>query len=149
MTIAEIEQLLAPTIEAMGYEITDLELKIGGRSGLLRVFIDSPEGIGVDDCEKVSNQISGILDVEDPIPGEYSLEVSSPGLDRRLRRAADFERFAGYEVKISLVAPRDGRRRYRGRLNGIESDTVSVTVDNVDYALPLNEIEMARLVPVL
>ena len=148
MTSAEFERLVQPTIEAMGYEICDVELKLGGRKGLVRLFIDGPDGIGLEDCEKVSNQVSGILDVEDPIPGEYSLEVSSPGLDRRLRKPADFDRFAGNEIRLQLQAPLDGRRRFRGRLEGMEDGNVCMTVDGQRYTLPLNDVEMARLIPV-
>lgn len=149
MTSDEIEALLLPTLTRMGFELADLELKTGGRHGLLRVFIDGPDGVGLGDCEAVSRQISAILDVEDPIPGEYSLEVSSPGLDRRLRRREHFERFAGAEVKVQLYQPQGGRRRFRGRLDGLSGEMVKITVDSVEYTLPLKDIEIARLVPVL
>ncbi|MEQ8206633.1 MAG: ribosome maturation factor RimP, partial [Woeseia sp.] len=95
MTSEELSRLLEPAIEGLGYELCDLEAKLGGRDGVLRVFIDKPEGIVLEDCEKVSRQISAILDLEDPLPGQYALEVSSPGLDRRLSKPAHFERFLG------------------------------------------------------
>lgn len=147
MNANELEKLLAPAVEALGYELCDLELRVAGKNGLVRVFIDRPDGIGLDDCERVSNQISGILDVEDPIPGEYSLEVSSPGLDRRLKTEAHFERFAGQEAKIELYRAQDNRRRYRGILGGVnDAGKVTITVDGVEFALELKDIETARLV---
>ena len=149
MTSDEIERLLLPTLERMGYDLVELELQTGGRRGLLRVFIDGPEGVGLSDCEAASRQISAVLDVEDPIAGEYSLEVSSPGLDRKLRLPEHFERFAGAEVKVQLYHPLQGRRRFRGRLEGLSGDAIRVTVDNVEHLLPLKDIETARLVPVL
>ncbi len=146
-----LETLLAPVVEAMGYELADLEYRSGGRAALLRLFIDNAQGIGLDDCAAVSNQVSGVLDVEDPIAGEYTLEVSSPGLDRRLRTAEHFRRFEGHEVKVQLLAPQDGRRRYRGTVESVAADgrSVDVKVDGRMYTLPLAAIETARLVPVL
>lgn len=149
MTEDEIRQLLEPTLAAMGYELVDLDARIGGRKGLLRLYIDKPEGVGLDDCEKVSNQVSGVLDVEDPIPGEYVLEVSSPGLDRPLKRPEHFERFTGSEAKITLKAPLDGRRRFRGLLEGVEDGFVAVRVDGELYRLRIADIEKAKLVPEL
>ena len=99
------------------------------------------------DCELVSEQISAFLDVEDPLPGSYVLEVSSPGADRRLRTAEHYERFVGEEVRIELVVPKDGRRRYRGRLKAIRGDTVDLEVDTHVVNIPLDEISVARLVP--
>ncbi|MGB5346901.1 MAG: ribosome maturation factor RimP, partial [Woeseia sp.] len=90
MTSEELRRVLEPSIERLGYELSDIEAKLGGRDGVLRVFIDRPEGIGLEDCEAVSRQISALLDVEDPLPGRYVLEVSSPGLDRRLTKPEHF-----------------------------------------------------------
>ncbi len=149
MTEDEIRRLLEPTVEQMGYELVDLEARIGGRSGLLRLYIDREGGVGLDDCERVSNQVSGLLDVEDPIPGEYSLEVSSPGLDRPLTRPAHFERFSGSEAKIVLRAPLDGRRRFRGWIEGLDGECVRLRVDGQLFSLRIADIESARLVPVL
>ncbi len=112
-----LRQLLEPTVTGLGYELVNIEYR-SGENGLLRIFIDRPEGIGLGDCEKVSEQISALLDVEDPLPGHYSLEVSSPGTDRVLRTPAHFERFAGERVKVLLKIPRDGRRRYTGTADG-------------------------------
>jgi len=95
MTGDELATLLEPTVERLGYELADLEVRPGGRNGLVRVFIDGPDGIGLDDCEKVSLAVSALLDVEDPLPGNYNLEVSSPGLDRKLTKVEHFQRFTG------------------------------------------------------
>ncbi|MCG8433386.1 MAG: ribosome maturation factor RimP [Gammaproteobacteria bacterium] len=129
----------------MGYEIVELEYK----QGLVRVYIDAPGGITLDDCAAVSNQISGILDVEDPISGQYNLEISSPGADRPLRKPEHFEQFTGERVKIQLSAPQDGRRRYTGILRGIAGTDVNVEVDGEVYVIALGAIETARLAPQL
>ena len=142
-----IEKLLAQTVEALGYELLELELRLTGRKKVVRLFIDAAAGIDLMDCEKVSHQVSAVLDVEDPIPGEYELEISSPGLNRKLRTAEHFRRFQGAEAKIELVAPLDGRRRFRGRIAQVENDNVTVAVDNTEFVLPLDRIETARLVP--
>ena len=97
----QLGKMLEPGIRSMGYELVGIEYQTGGKGGgLLRVYIDSEQGISADDCQKVSYQVSGVLDVEDPIPGHYTLEVSSPGLDRLLFRAEDFDRFAGQLIKL-------------------------------------------------
>jgi ribosome maturation factor RimP len=143
-----IGELLEPAIEAMGYELVGVEYRHGGHGGgLLRVYIDSARGITVDDCERVSYQVSGLLDVKDPIAGRYTLEVSSPGLDRLLFKRGDFERFVGSLVKLRLSNPQDGRRKYQGRLLRLEGGNVVVEQDNVEVNLPLEQIEQARLVP--
>lgn len=141
-------ELLEPEVQALGYELVDVDCRTGGRDGLLRLYIDCEAGVTLDDCERVSRQISAVLDVEDPMPGQYTLEVSSPGLDRVLRTPEHFERFSGAEVKVELHAPLDGRRRFRGLLKGMDGDAAVVTVDGQDWKLPLNMIEKARLVPV-
>jgi ribosome maturation factor RimP len=144
---AELRELLEPAVTALGYELVGVEFT-HGKTGVLRVYIDHPEGIGVDDCEKVSHQVSGILDVEDPIRGHYALEVSSPGLDRPLYRARDFERFAGSEVDLRLLAPLDGRRRFKGVLGGLRDGQVVVRMnDDEELVVALEEIDQARLVP--
>jgi ribosome maturation factor RimP len=141
--------LLEPVIESLGYELVDVECRVAARDGMLRVFIDAELGITLADCEIVSRQISAWLDVEDPIPGQYRLEVSSPGLDRVLRTQTHFERFVGEEVKVELRQALEGRRRYRGKLQAAQEGKIVVNVDGVAYELPLNMIETARLVPVL
>ena len=147
MTSEELELLLLPAIVSLGYELTDLEVKVGGRDGVVRLFIDHPDGIGLDDCEAVSREVSAILDVEDPIPGNYNLEVSSPGLDRRLRTREHFERFAGEEVRIKMRVPIEGRRNYRGVIGAADDTNVDVEVDGVVHQLPIADIASARLIP--
>ena len=139
--------LLEAPVGALGYEVVELEFHPQGRGGLLRVYIDREEGVTVDDCEIVSKQVSAVLDVEDPIPGAYTLEVSSPGLDRPLRKEADFARFAGERVRLELVVPRDGRKRYTGILRGVEAGQVLIEVDGELHKLPLAEVAKTRLVP--
>jgi ribosome maturation factor RimP len=138
--------LLEPTLDHLGYELVDLDVHFG-RRGLLRLFIDNEAGVTLADCEFVSGQIGAFLDVEDPLPGSYVLEVSSPGIDRRLRTAAHFQRFRSEEVKIELVRPREGRKRLKGKISGVGADTVAITVDGVEWTIRLDEIGSARLVP--
>ncbi|HEX5046910.1 MAG TPA: ribosome maturation factor RimP [Gammaproteobacteria bacterium] len=140
-------ELLEPAVAALGYELTDLDAH-AGRRGLLRLYIGRKEGITtLEDCERVSEQVGAFLDVEDPLPGSYVLEVSSPGLDRRLRTLEHFERFKGEPVKVELKDARDGRRRLSGRLEGVEAGEVLVTVDGEIWRLALQDIAVARLVP--
>ena len=149
MSREELVKLLEPTVEQLGYELADLELRTGGRDGVLRLFIDKPDGIGTDDCEIVSRQVSAILDVEDPIPGNYTLEVSSPGLDRTLTKPAHFKRFMGQDVRVKLRFPLSGRRNYRGALKAADDEKIEVEVDGESYSLPIATIESARLIPTL
>ena len=143
----ELAALLEPTVERLGYELSDLEVKLGRGSGVIRLFIDHPDGIGLDDCEKVSLAVSALLDVEDPVPGHYDLEVSSPGLDRKLTKHEHFHRFTGETVKVQTRLPIDGRKRYRGTLTAVEDDSIVVDVDGQAYTLPMAMIDTARLVP--
>ncbi len=149
MTAEELNTLLEPTVTSMGFEISDLEVKLGGRDGIIRVFIDSPDGVGLEDCENVSRQISTFLDVEDPVPGHYVLEVSTPGLDRRLTKLEHFQRFTGEDVQIKLRFPLDGRRNFRGALKAAEGESIEVEVDGESHSLPIATIELARLVPTI
>ena len=147
MTGSELQKLLEPTIERLGYELTDLEARLSGKGGVLRLTIDSPDGIGLEDCEKVSYAASALLDVEDPVPGEYSLEVSSPGLDRKLTKVDHFQRFEGEILKVTMRFPINGRRRFRGTLVSSDDKNIVVEVDGEAYSLPLATIDEARLVP--
>ena len=149
MTGAELARLLEPTVEGLGYELTDLELRQGGRSGVLRVFIDKSDGIGLADCETVSRQISALLDVEDPLPGHYVLEVSSPGLDRKLTKLEHYRRFLGNDLRVQLRFPLEGRRKFRGTLLAADEKAIEIDVDGKSYSLPMATIESARLVPSL
>ena len=139
-------ELLEPAVAALGFEIADLDAHLG-RRGLLRVYIDREPGVTLADCERVSEQLGAFLDVEDPLPGSYVLEVSSPGFDRRLRKLEHFERFAGERARIELREPRDGRRRLIGKLGGVEVGQIVLEVDGERMRLGLGEIAEARLAP--
>ncbi len=140
--------LLEPVVAGLGYELIEIEFSSAGRNALVRVYIDLTDGGGIslDDCERVSRSIGAALDAEDPIGHEYRLEVSSPGFDRPLRTAAHFGRFAGSEARIELATPIEGRRRFRGRLGGVEGGNVTIEVDRREWKLPLAGISKARLV---
>ncbi len=143
----ELTGMLEPTVERLGYELTDLEVRLGGKGGLLRLFIDKPDGISLEDCEKVSHAVSAMLDIEDPLPGQYNLEVSSPGLDRKLTKVEHFHRFTGEIVKVSMRFPIEGRRRFRGTLLSSDGENIVVDVDGQSHTLPMATIDTARLVP--
>lgn len=147
MTSDELRKMLEPTVERLGYELTDLEVRLGSKGGLVRATIDKPEGIGLDDCEKVSLAVSALLDVEDPVAGEYNLEVSSPGLDRKLTKVEHFQRFEGQIVKVTMRFPIEGRRRFRGKLLSSNDENIVVEVDGESHSLPLATLDTARLVP--
>ncbi|HUO66644.1 MAG TPA: ribosome maturation factor RimP [Gammaproteobacteria bacterium] len=138
--------LIEPPLAALGYELADLDVHLG-RRGLLRLFIDRKGGVKLEDCERVSEQLGAWLDVEDPLPGSYVLEVSSPGFDRRLRTLEHFARFAGERAKVELRDARDGRRNLTGKLAGTEDGRVLIDVDGEVWRVPLNDIAMARLAP--
>ncbi len=143
----ELKELLEPGIERLGYEVSDLEVQLSGKSGVVRIFIDHPDGISLDDCEKVSQAVSALLDVEDPLPAHYNLEVSSPGLDRKLTKVEHFQRFKGETLKVQLRFPIAGRKRFRGRLLSSNDENIVVEVDGEPHTLPLATIDTARLVP--
>ena len=142
----QVEQLIEASIASLGYELVGVEYIQGGADPVLRIYIDSEQGISIEDCERVSHQVSGILDVEDPIRSAYLLEVSSPGFDRPLFKQRDFERFAGAEAKISMKLPVQGRRNFRGILQGFSDGDILIEVDGEVYALPLAKLAKARLV---
>ncbi len=143
----ELEKLIEPAIEQLGYELSDLELKLGGRNGVVRVFIDKPDGVDLSDCEIVSRQLSAVLDVEDPLPGNYRLEVSSPGLDRKLTKPEHFQRFLGEAIRVKLRFPVADRRNYRGTLRAADDEKIEVEADGESHALEIAMIESARLIP--
>ena len=143
-----IIRLIEPTVTTMGYELLGIEYIGQGKHSRLRIFIDSPDGIGLGDCEKVSRQVSGILDVEDPIKGHYSLEVSSPGLDRPLFRAAHFASHVGQQVKLRLRQALDGQRNFKGRIDDVNGENIYIVTDDGNLiTLACNEIEKANLIP--
>lgn len=144
-----LTRLITATVTPLGYEALGVEhLQRPGASGVLRVYIDHPNGITLDDCELVSRQLSAALDVEDPIEGQYDLEVSSPGLDRPLFTPAQIARHAGSRARFRLAAKLDGRRRFEGVILAVDQTAVHLEVDGETRALPLADIDGARLVPV-
>ncbi len=144
---ADLESLLRPTVESMGYEMLGIQLHRRGKSTRVRVFIDSDNGIDLTDCERVSNQVSGVLDVEDPIAGNYTLEISSPGLDRPLFEPAHYRRFTGARIRVKLVHKQDGHRHYTGRIKQVTDDSVVLLVDNTEHSLAFDNIQSARIAP--
>ena len=144
---ADVERSIAPAIEAMGYDIVRVVLS-GRRRPRLQIMAERKDGAGilVDDCVAVSRAVEAILDVEDPIAGPYELEVSSPGIDRPLTRLADFERFAGHEVRLETSLPLEGRRRWSGQLLGLDVEMVRLATETGEVALPFAAIAKAKLV---
>jgi ribosome maturation factor RimP len=140
-----IDLLFAPTVAALGYELLGCVYASAKGGAILRVYIDSEKGVNVDDCERVSRQLSALLDVEDPLPGNYRLEVSSPGLDRPLFTPDHFRRFIGEKVNIQLHAPINNRRHIKGILLEIENENVILSVDNEKMSLPFSNILKANL----
>jgi len=140
-----LTRLVEPVVVGLGYELVGVEFDSHQR--VLRVYIDSAAGIVIDDCSKVSHQLSGVLDVEDPIPGNYQLEVSSPGMDRPLFTPAHFQRFQGSLVRLQLLRPIEGRRRFKARLMGMEGENVLLQEDDTAFAIPFESIDKARIVP--
>lgn len=141
--------LIEPTLESMGYALVRVAIVGGASRPTLQVMAERNDGgaMSVDDCADISEAVSAILDVEDPISGAYTLEVSSPGIDRPLVKRADYERFAGFEAKLETAQPIGGRKRFRGRVLGTSDDAVRVRLDTgEEVALPLDGIAKAKLV---
>lgn len=143
----KLNTLLAPAVEALGFELVGVEFVRAGKHSTLRVYIDNPDGISVDDCADVSHQVSAVLDVEDPISTEYNLEVSSPGMDRPLFKAAHYQAVMGEVVSIRLRMPQDNRRNFKGQVLKVESGMLSIKVDNEEFELSIENIEKGNLVP--
>ena len=143
----DLTRLFQPVVESMGYELVGVEFLGGSSHGTLRVYIDRDEGVDLDDCAAISHQVSGILDVEEPIQQAYDLEVSSPGVNRPLFKLEDFARFSGSVAKIKLAVGVDGRKNFRGQLQAVTAARkVSIEVDGEVYELPYADIEKANLV---
>jgi ribosome maturation factor RimP len=141
-----LSAIVEPTIEGMGFELVRLRL-MGGRKPTLQIMAERPEGyIEVEDCAQISRHVSAVLDVEDPIAGEYTLEVSSPGIDRPLTRLKDFERWDGYEAKLETDEPIDGRRRFKGVLAGVQDGEVLIEVEEGTIGLRFDWLSDAKLV---
>lgn len=135
-------------VEPMGYELVGVEFfQRGAGSSTLRVYIDHARGVTLDDCTAVSHQLSGVLDVEDPLPGKYDLEVSSPGLDRPLVFAEHYQRFIGQRIKVRLAEKQEGRRRLEGVLCSFADEVIGIEAEGRSWEIPLAAVESARLVP--
>jgi ribosome maturation factor RimP len=147
LSTAKLTSLVQPIVEDLGYEFVGLEYSSNPKNPALVLYIDKADGIAVEDCETVSREIAALLDVEDPIPGNYVLEVSSPGLDRPLFNLAQFEQFKGEVASVSLFAPSSGRRKFKGKILGIEDDLVRIDQDGIEVKLEFGNIAKARLVP--
>ena len=144
---ADIEALIRPVIASQDCELWGFELLPSGRHSVLRIYIDREEGVSIDHCEAVSRRVSAVLDVEEPISGEYTLEVSSPGMDRILFRLEHYAESIGETVDIRLTQPFEGRRKLTGVLAGVEDEEIVVQVGDDEYLLPLEWIQRARIVP--
>ena len=143
----DLTQLFEPVVESMGYELVGVEFNAGGGHGTLRVYIDREQGVSLDDCAAISHQLSGILDVEEPIQQAYDLEISSPGIDRPLFKLADFERFIGKTAKIKLAVGVQGRKNFKGRLQAVtDAKLITIEVDGEQFDLPYADIARANLV---
>ncbi|AZQ84124.1 ribosome maturation factor RimP [Colwellia sp. Arc7-635] len=142
----KLTAMLRPAVEETGKELLGVEYISAGNHSVLRLFIDHENGIDVDDCAEVSRQVGAILDVEDPISSEYSLEVSSPGLDRPLFEKAQFAAVVDETVEVKISMPLNGRRKFKGKLVTIENDSLIVMVDNEEYELVISNIDKAHLV---
>jgi ribosome maturation factor RimP len=144
----EIIELLAPTVATLGLELLGVEYAPTGASALLRLYIDAPGRlVGIEDCEAVSREVAAVLDVHDPISSQYTLEVSSPGIDRPLFTPEQFGRFIGEQAKLTLRMAQDGRRRFIARITGVEGDEVFLAHEAGDMRVRHENIEKARLVP--
>lgn len=143
----KIYELLHTVVESMGFELVAVELSGAGKQTILRLYIDAGQGVTVDDCADVSYQVSGVLDVEDPLHGRYTLEVSSPGLDRPLAKPEHFHQYVGSQVRVRSTEPVLGRRKFRGKLESFDGENLVIAVDNEAYEIPLQIVDKANLVP--
>lgn len=148
MDSSQLQRLIEPLVTALGLELVGIEFSTGAGGGLLRVYIDEPgQGVGIDDCERASREISALLDVNDPIAGRYTLEVSSPGLERPLFTPAQFERFKGERAKVTVGLPIDGRRRFQGVIGPVDAERVVIEQDGKPVAIAWANIIKAHLLP--
>ena len=142
-----IQGIIEPVIVSMGYELVGIEYVPGKRRSVLRLYIDKEDGITLDDCSSVSHQVSGLLDVEDPLVEEYNLEVSSPGSDRPLFKLEHYQSFLGHNVKLQLRVPLNNRRKFKGIIKSVEGNEITLAVEDKEYKLDFNLIDKANLVP--
>ncbi|HTK96428.1 MAG TPA: ribosome maturation factor RimP [Pseudomonadales bacterium] len=143
----ELETLLSPTVAALGLRVWGIEYLGQGKHSVLRIYIDRDEGVTIEDCEAVSKQVSEVLDVEGTLTSSYTLEVSSPGMDRLLFKPEQYAESIGETVDVRLNYPFEGRRRVVGALTGLENDEVVVQAEDSEYQIPLSNVQRARIVP--
>jgi ribosome maturation factor RimP len=143
----QLRELIEPVVIGLGFELWGLEYLNQGKHSVLKIYIDSDNGIDVDDCASVSRQVSGLMDVEEPLKGKYTLEVSSPGMDRRLFQLYQFEMFKGAMIKVSLRSPFEGKRKFTGLLCGVEDDDVVLRLGEEEILFPFTDIDRAQVVP--
>ena len=145
---AQIERLIGPTVAGLGYELVRVQITGGAKRPTLQIMAERRDrhAMLIDDCARLSREISAVLDAADPIFDAYMLEVSSPGIDRPLMKPADYERFAGHEARIEIDPPIDGRKRFHGTIRAVEGDAVKLAVDESEVCLPLNLVRRAKLV---
>jgi ribosome maturation factor RimP len=143
----QLNELIQPVVEAMGCELWGIEHLPMGRYSTVKIYIDSKKGVDIEDCAKVSRQVSSLLDVEDLMNGEYSLEVSSPGFSRGLFKLDHYKELIGEEVRIRLRRPYEGQRKYSGQLRGVEGDEIILGHQDEEVLFPFEEIERANVVP--
>ena len=145
-SVTLITELIDTTVQALGLDLWGVELIQQGKYSLLRIYIEREEGVAIEDCEKVSRQVSALLDVEDPIAGEYTLEVSSPGMDRPLFSIEHYVQYIGSEVDLKLRRPIDGRRKFKGQIIKVSEGIVGLLVEGSEYDLEFPDIEKANIV---
>ena len=143
----QVETLIAPSVEALGFDLVRVRFVAAPRQPVLQIMAERPDGtMSIEDCAELSRAVSAVLDSEDPIPGAYALEVSSPGIDRPLVRPADYDRFAGFEARVETRMPVEGRKRFRGRIAGMADGTVTIAMPEGSATLPFDLIQDAKLV---
>ena len=145
-SVTLVTELIDTTIQALGLNLWGVELLQQGKYSLLRIYIEREEGVTIEDCEKVSRQVGALLDVEDPIAGEYTLEVSSPGMDRPLFSIGHYSKYVGSEVDLKLRRPTDGRRKFKGQIIKVSGGIVGLLVEGSKYNLEFSDIEKANIV---
>lgn len=142
-----LQALIEPVVQALGCDLWGVEYFQAGQRSVLRVYIDKAGGVDIDDCQRISRQLGSVFDVEDPMGGEYTLEVSSPGLDRPLYTLAQYEKLAGEQIALQLRFPFEGQRKFKGLLKGVEAEDVVLVVGEQEYLFPFESIEKAKVVP--
>ncbi|NBO19127.1 MAG: ribosome maturation factor RimP [Proteobacteria bacterium] len=146
--VTRITAMIVPSLDAMGYRVVLIKLLDRGRSKTLSIMAErtDDEVMSFDDCTDISRTVSALLDVEDPIPGQYNLEVMSPGIDRPLTRPEDFTRFSGFEAKVETMLPIAGRKRFRGLIEGVKGEVVTLAADGETFQIPFGQMKAAKLV---